>query len=444
MMLKQALVVILSLCSIAAPAAADQVPAAGNPPRSDPAAAERIYAVAQTKLLQVRTLLIAAGRQSVIGSGFMVSADGLAITNYHVVSQYALEPKFYRLEYFAADGSHGDLQLLAIDLANDLAVVRRKDRDQPFFEFDERAVRSNTVRGERLYSMGNPLDLGFTIVEGTYNGLVERSYNERIHFSGALNPGMSGGPAVTAEGRVAGINVAKQLSGELVSFLVPARFAAALLERARGLTEPPQDFRAEIGRQLTIWQAGLYQAIDQVGFRTTKAGPYQAPESAARWFTCWARTNADDTPKPRAVADTTICSGDTRLFIAGDLSTGAVSLAHSYYKSVDLNQFQFAAFLSKQNQSTWLGERNRKWHTQQRCHEDFIAGSAPGERPPLRLVWCARAYREFKDLYDVWVMAITQDHSNETLVSRLGMQGITYDNAIAVTKRFVDAVRWAK
>ena len=115
---------------------------------------------------------------------------------------------------------------MAIDVANDLALVRVDHHDQPFFEFDERAVHGELPKGERLYSMGNPLDLGFTIVEGTYNGLVDRSYNERVHFSGALNPGMSGGPTVTAEGLVVGINVAKRMGGELVSFLVPARFAA--------------------------------------------------------------------------------------------------------------------------------------------------------------------------------------------------------------------------
>ena len=49
--------------------------------------------------------------------------------------------------------------------------------------------------------MGNPLDLGFTIVEGTYNGFVEKSYNPRMHFTGAINPGMSGGPAVTRPAR---------------------------------------------------------------------------------------------------------------------------------------------------------------------------------------------------------------------------------------------------
>ncbi|HLJ21924.1 MAG TPA: trypsin-like peptidase domain-containing protein, partial [Stellaceae bacterium] len=79
--------------------------------------AERVYAAARPRLMQIRTLVAAADRQSSIGSGFLVSADGLAITNYHVVSQYALEPTTYRLEYAAADGSRGQVRLLAIDVA---------------------------------------------------------------------------------------------------------------------------------------------------------------------------------------------------------------------------------------------------------------------------------------------------------------------------------------
>jgi serine protease Do len=407
--------------------------------------AERVYAAARPRLLQVRTLVIAADRQSSIGSGFLVSADGLVITNYHVVSQYALEPATYRLEYAAADGSRGELKLLAIDVANDLAVVRVDHRNQPFFEFDDRAVRGEAPKGERLYSMGNPLDLGFTIVEGTYNGPVDRSYNERIHFSGAINPGMSGGPTVTADGRIVGINVSKQLGGELVSFLVPARLAAALLANAHeGGLPAATELRAEIGRQLTAWQAGLYKQLGDSAFRSSSFGPYKAPESAAPWFTCWAQTNTGQVPKPRASVYTTSCSSDTQVFIATDLTTGALRLTHSYLSSTDLNQFQFAALLSQQNQLPWntgLGW-NRKWHTQQRCHEDFLDGSAADGRPPLRALWCARAYREFEGLYDVWVMTITQDRGTEALVSRLSLQGVTYPNAIALSKRFIEAVQW--
>ncbi len=406
-------------------------------------AAEGLYREARPKLLQIRTIVAAAGQQSSIGSGFLVSADGLAITNYHVVSQFALEPATYRLEYTAADARRGDLTLLAIDVPNDLAVVRLNQRDVPFFRFDARAVAGGVPKGEHLYSMGNPLDLGFTIVEGTYNGPVERSYNERIHFTGAVNPGMSGGPAVAADGRVVGINVSKQYGGELVSFLVPARFAAALLKRAQGEPLLSRDgIRAEIGRQVAVWQTALYQAVGEEGFRPVGFGPYHALQSAAPWFTCWARTSTGQVPRPRATVDTTSCYSDTRLFIANDLSTGAIQLTYSYFKSVDLNPFQFATFLSQHAESPQVGGWARKWYTPQRCHEEFLAALPAGNRPGLRAVWCARAYREFGGLYDVSLSTMTQNSSSEALVSALSLQGVSYENAMALAKRFIEAVQW--
>jgi len=73
--------------------------------------------------------------------------------------------------------------LLGVDLPNDLAIVRLDKHDAPFFAFDERAMAGDLPRGERLYSMGNPLDLGFTIVEGTFNGLVETQLQRTHPFS---------------------------------------------------------------------------------------------------------------------------------------------------------------------------------------------------------------------------------------------------------------------
>ena len=434
----------LVLAVIASGGSARAETAAPDAAASLSSAAERLYAAARPRLLQIRTLLTATGRQSSLGSGFLVSDDGLALTNYHVVSQSALEPGTYRLEYVAVDGRRGEVKLLAIDLPNDLALVRLDKGGGPYFMLGD-AAAGELPQGERLYSMGNPLDLGFTIVEGTYNGLVERSYNERIHFSGAINPGMSGGPTVTAEGRVAGINVAKQFGGELVSFLVPVRFAAALLERARG-AEPlqPAAFRAEIGRQLAQWQERLYESFAERGFRAVGFGPYQAPESAAPWFTCWAQTNSGQVPKPRASVDTTNCNSDTRLFIANDLNTGLIHVAHSYFRAIDLNQFQFAAFLSQQGQAPGIGGFARKWLTQQRCHEDFVIAAPAGKHPALRAVWCARAYRDFAGLYDVSVTAITEDRGSEALVSRLGLQAVGYDAAVTLTRRFLEELQWSR
>lgn len=404
--------------------------------------AERVYKSARPRLLQVRTILVNAGRQSSIGSGFLVSAQGLAVTNYHVVSQFAMDPATYRLEYTAADGERGALGLLAFDVANDLAVVQLDRPVQGFFEFDPRIRHEMPAKGERLYSMGNPLDLGFTIVEGTYNGTVERSYNERIHFSGAINAGMSGGPAVSAASRIVGINVARRVDGQLVSFLVPARFAAELVERAASVAPlSTAAIRSEIGRQLVAWQAGLYQTIAGETWRSASFGPYRAPESPAARFNCWASTNANDVPKPRGTVNTTSCSTNTWLFVANDLSTGQIRATHQYLKSVDLNDFQFASFLSGYFQPASFGW-NRKRYTRSRCHDSFLA--ADGERPAMRAVFCARAYREYDGLYDVSVAAVTQDSSREALVTRLSMQGVAYESALELARRFLGEVRRAR
>jgi len=430
----------LLACLIFAASLSGVVLAAESPPSST----EGIYAAAQPRLLQIRTLVADAGRQISIGSGFLVSSDGLAITNYHVVSQAALEPKTYKLEYMGADGSQGNVVLLGVDLPNDLAVVRVDKRDAPFFTFDKQAIDGAMPKGERLYSMGNPLDLGFTIVEGTYNGLVERSYNERIHFTGALNPGMSGGPAVTVDGAVAGVNVATRRGGQLVSFLVPARFAEALLQRVRDHTAAP-DVRAEIASQLVSWQSSLYKAFAEQGFRSAELGPYQMLTTTASWFNCWANTNADATPKPRASINSTTCASDAGLFVASDLNIGAIQVQHSYVKTIDLNEFQLATLLTRISQTRLVGGGPfRKWYTPERCHEDFVSAAAGADHPPLRAVWCVRAYREFEGVYDVALVAVTQDDGHEALVSRLNLPAVGYEDAMAIGKRFLEAVRVTK
>src|SRR5579862_1365129 len=410
------------------------------PPGPLSTAAERVYELAKPRILQIRSLLQSTGRQSSLGSGFLVTPEGFAITNYHVVSQYALDPKTYRLEFLAPDGSKGGLALLAFDVAHDLAVVKVDRKDLPFFEFDPRALHDNLPKGERIYAMGNPLDLGFTIVEGTYNGLVDKSYDERIHFSGAINPGMSGGPVAGGDGRIVGVNVAKRLDGENVGFLVPAKFAAELIARAR--SGPPlvvDKAREEVGRQLNGWQASFYNTLRDQGFRSSSFGPYRGLESAAPWMTCWGSTNADAIPKPRTSVNSTRCSSATGIFVSDRILTGRVDLSYSYFKSVDLNAFQFSKELS---QRSWgFDALGNKRLTEQECRDDFVAGGT-GSRPPLRATWCMRAYREFEGLYNVTLLALTQDRDREALLAQLSTQGVSYANAEALGRKFLEAIQW--
>ena len=65
--------------------------------------------------------------------------------------------------------------------------------------------QQTSVQGATVYSLGNPHDLGLIVVPGTYNGLQKHSFYPRIHFTGAVNAGMSGGPTVDAAGKVVGV-----------------------------------------------------------------------------------------------------------------------------------------------------------------------------------------------------------------------------------------------
>ncbi len=75
------------------------------------------------------------------------------------------------------------------------------------------------------------MDKGFSIVEGTNNGVMKSSDDNNILFSGSLNPGMSGGPTLNDNKEVVGVNVAT--SGNGLSYLVPAEYLSIILERLK-------------------------------------------------------------------------------------------------------------------------------------------------------------------------------------------------------------------
>jgi len=95
------------------------------------------------------------------------------------------------------------LELLDLDVIHDLAVVKSEsNRGKPL------EIAEVPDKGARLFSLGNPLDLGFSIVTGTNNGIMAQDEDGNILFSGSLNQGMSGGPTLDESGKVVGINVA--------------------------------------------------------------------------------------------------------------------------------------------------------------------------------------------------------------------------------------------
>jgi S1-C subfamily serine protease len=389
-----------------------------------PDASQRAFARARDRLVQVRTLLKGQDSQASVGSGFFVTAEGHLITNYHVVSQYALRPGQYRLVYATADGRQGALELLDVDAVHDLALLRPAD-PAPLAGRGVLAFRPESEplqRGERIHALGNPLDVGFAVMGGAYNGLVERSFLPTIFFGGSLSGGMSGGPALDDRGRVIGVNVAARRDGEQVSFLVPAVYAERLLARGRAAKPVTEPLYPLITRQLVEHQDALAGAFIAQPWRESGHAHYRIPVPQERFMRCWGRSTP---PESRGLLfERSDCAMDSRVFVSGALLTGHVMVRHEAYDGRRLGWLRFADRYAKSFRNESFGAGNRQ-QTPPQCHEDYVQGHGV----PLRAVLCLRAYKRLAGLYDVSLLVATLDAKDTGVQGRFDAYGVTLANA---------------
>jgi len=424
---------ILTLTWGCAAANAQQVPPSAADPVALPtpsSTAQKLYSAAKADLLQVRSLLKTGRTQSSVGSGFLVGTSNLVLTNYHVVSQFALDPDTYTGEWVDTAGQRGSIELLAVDVLHDLAVVRVNRYGTGYFKLGDKPV--TLTQGQYLYSMGNPLDLGFAISEGSFNGVIARSFYEQLMFTGPINAGMSGGPSVTVDGAVAGINVSKRLDGELVSFLVPARYAQELLKKVEPEAKPPKDFTAIVAQQLLVHQKAM---IDQLLAKplTAKAmGPYSVPVRESEQMRCWGRSNDRDSFS----VEVTNCQMESSLFVSGSLQTGQVQIQHQYMRSTGLDEVRFAVLSSNSFKNENFGNYKDKRLTGPTCTEQFVRNG----NLPMRAVMCVRAYRKFDGLYDFALLTSSTDEGKMNLQSRLDARGVSYENGLRASRAFLESL----
>ncbi|MGK5019448.1 S1 family peptidase [Janthinobacterium lividum] len=403
---------------------------AALPPPSS--AAQKLYTAARADILQVRVLLKNGRTQSSVGSGFLIGTGNLVVSNYHVVSQFALDPDTYVGEWVDTSGQRGNVELLAVDVLHDLAVLRVNRHGTGFFKMPE--PLAPLVQGQYLYSMGNPLDLGFAISEGAYNGIVTRSFYDQLMFTGPINAGMSGGPSVTATGDVAGVNVSKRLDGELVSFLVPARYAQQLLAKVALQGKPPKDFKPLVTAQLLAHQDAMLARLLDTPLSLKAMGPYRVPVRESDQMRCWGRSNVK-ADKPYML-DNTSCAMESAIFISGALQTGQVSMRHEFLRSSELGALRFSELASTSFKNESFGSYKSAHLTGPHCTEQFVKNSTL----PLRAVLCVRAYRKFTGLYDFALLAASTDAPLMSLQSRIDARGVSYANGMRVTRTFLEAL----
>lgn len=176
-----------------------------------------------------------------VGSGVILSKDGLVLTNAHVASPDAVEisitlPSLERVGARLVGWDHWtDLALIRLDLDE---VKRRGLAIQPAAFGDSDAL----YVGETVFAVGTPFGLTRTVTRGiisnnrrfedtdSVRGYETGTFNTWLQTDAAINPGNSGGPLVTEDGKVVGINSRGYVGADNLGFAIPANIARRVVD----------------------------------------------------------------------------------------------------------------------------------------------------------------------------------------------------------------------
>lgn len=234
--------------SPAAAVLAQPTPSSSYDPGTEPIVqvVERITPAVVTVTSRNRSVGVPFGFDSIgqaTGTGFIVRSDGVILTNEHVVDD-AVD-----VSVTLASGRSLEAQVLATDTDHDLAVLKVSTGNLPTVTLAD----STTVAvGQRVIAVGYALSLegGPTVTSGIISSLERtiqvqdsrggspglRTYSDVLQTDAALNEGNSGGPLVTLEGEVIGVNAAGSAQAENIGFAIAIDAAKPLIQEAIGST----------------------------------------------------------------------------------------------------------------------------------------------------------------------------------------------------------------
>jgi serine protease Do len=394
--------------------------------------AQGVYSRHAGAVYQVQTIDVPTGRKSGIGSGFQFTPDGLMATNYHVIASAVRHPDVTRLEFLQDKTGKGALTVVAVDVMNDLAILKMDRPGRALLSLGSSAL----PKGARLFSLGNPHDIGFTIVEGTYNGLAHESFADRIHFSGALNPGMSGGPALSHNGRVVGINVAT--GGNQIGFLVPVEPLKVLAQQAENAKG---DFiataRDTLESQLLAGQERIVRALLDSKWDSAPFGPFMVPGRIHEALKCWGSPMHQD--KDPYLFHRSVCGTQDRVFLDEDFDTGVYAYRYDHITpKAGMDRLRFKAFYEQQY-ATPAGktEGGEDDLTNFSCETGFTA--LAGRK--WTTSFCVRRYKAYPALWDMRLYMALVDSGSEGMITAFGAEGVSRPNALLLAKRFMSEIR---
>ena len=366
-------------------------------------------------IYQVRAINTATGQKQSIGSGFLIGDGSFIATNYHVIALAATRPNF-KLDYLDPDNRQGEVELFAVDVINDLAILKAPRPLGSGLKF-----AAGQEQGEALFSLGNPHDLGFIIVEGSNNGYQQNASTPRLIFSGALNPGMSGGPTLNAKGEVVGINVATQGNG--LGFIVPVE----ALQKLQAENRQKQDINAAIARQLSDDNRRYFAKFFSEAFKKTSMGSFQVPTEISNDVRCW-DASAEPKPEDLLVRENLVCQNERSIFLSNDMYLGNFVYGYTnVYAQENINPIRFYTLYSRFNNID-PAPRSTKDYGHFRCQSDFVTIAAK----TFKATYCIQPTKKYEGIGDAYFSASQVGEKNKGFIIEAIIFGIQTDLASQV------------
>jgi serine protease Do len=393
--------------------------------------AQQLYSRFESSVYRVEVVTPGIENKASVGTGFVIGRNDILASNYHVISGVVNEPDRYRLEWESVDGRRGPLTVLAVNVVHDLALLKA---EEPMgLPMQTTSLPGN---GTSLFSLGHPLALELAIVAGTANGLLETSLYDKIHFTGNINPGMSGGPTLDREGNVVGINVAT--SGEAVSYLVPASYLDALLaEASRANFQPERDLENSINNQLLENQQWLVDQIIGSEWSNISLGKLSVPGRIFNRLDCWS-DNQFEEGSNRYTVNAAICRGQDNIFLSEQLRAGAFSYEFYWLESEQLTSAEFYQIYARSNRTRFPSRPEQEDVGNFSCSTRFIELT----EQDFKVNICARPYKEYPELTDFMVLLTLVGHETEGLIFTMDFSTVTLDNGLALLEKFLGALQW--
>jgi len=217
--------------------------------------------------------------QSSLGSGVIINADGIVVTNAHVIKASGET----EIRVALTDKREFDAKIVAQDEKNDIAVLRIEGGDAPFpfIEFED----SDTLEvGDLVLAIGNPFGVGQTVTSGIVSALARSEIGASdsqvfIQTDAAINPGNSGGALVDMSGKLVGINTAifsRSGGSHGIGFAIPSnlvRVYVGSVLSGRKLERPWIGAKLEAVTRELAEGLGLTRIAGAIVTRVSNVGP---------------------------------------------------------------------------------------------------------------------------------------------------------------------------